>query len=178
MKKNNLPPLGLFSMTLPADVRAEIEMGREAFKKYQKFKVIDRFSPPPLGTTTKQKMQDYRDRLLNGKSLVAKHSRGQPPMVARLRDVVIIVDYLESIGVPFGICENSKMNKLVRKFLHDQAELTTDKRKSRRKKITPGAVRSLLRQVRSLRYIARVFIQLPPYVEYSRLSQFQLPLSD
>jgi len=160
MKKNN--PLHISAITLPSQIRLEINRGQEAFEKAKRFEVIDCFSPKP-GMTIEEKKHDYRDRLLNGKSLVAKHSRGQPPMVERLREAMIIVDYLESIGVPFGICENSKMNKLVRKFLHDQAQLTTDKRKSRRKKITPSAVRSVLREVRMFRRLSSVFIHLPPY---------------
>lgn len=96
-------------------------------------------------------------------------------MVDRFRAAAIIVDWLEAKGVPLGVCPNSKMNKAVQKLLNDDAEVTTDERKSRRKKVTRGAIRVLLRKVRKLRYRSAVFIQLPPYAEYSTMHQFKLP---
>jgi hypothetical protein len=64
---------------------------------------------------------------------------------------VILVDSLESDGVPFGVGPNSKMNKAVHSWLNARAEKSADPRKSRQKAVTQGAVRELLKQVRSLR---------------------------
>jgi hypothetical protein len=86
-------------------------------------------------------------------------------MVDRFRAAVAMVEKLEANGVPFGVGQNSRMNKALLRLLNEEAQRSTDNRKSRRKKITPGAVRVLLRKIRYLRVISDHFIQLPPYVE-------------
>jgi hypothetical protein len=73
-----------------------------------------------------------------------------------------VVDELESTRIPFGVCRTSKMNKALRKVLHDKASLSNDDRKSRRKKIKPGAVQDLLRKIRQLR-ACDPLISIPPY---------------
>jgi hypothetical protein len=84
-------------------------------------------------------------------------------MLERFRAAVIMVDALEANGVPFGVGPNSKMNKELLKFLNEQARQSTDSRKSRRKQITAGAVRSLLREINKMRRLGDHFIKLPPY---------------
>lgn len=61
---------------------------------------------------------------------------------------MILVDRLMSDGMRFGVGPNSRMNKAVRNWLNAKAKRSPDTRKSRRKQITPTAVRALLKQVR------------------------------
>ena len=70
-------------------------------------------------------------------------------MTNRLRAVMVVVDRLMSEGVPFGVGPNSRMNKAVLKWLNDRAKRSGDTRKSRRKEITPTAVRALLKQAKA-----------------------------
>ena len=84
-------------------------------------------------------------------------------MVERYRAAAIMVDWLEANGVPFGVGRNSRMNKALRTLLNEQAKRSTDTRKSRRKQITTGAVRALLKEIRAHRAIDNHFIQVRPY---------------
>ena len=70
-------------------------------------------------------------------------------MLDRLQAVMIVVDRLMADGVLFGVGPNSKMNKAVRKWLAERAKWSPDQRPSRRKEITPTAVRALLKQVKA-----------------------------
>ena len=72
-------------------------------------------------------------------------------MTDRLRTVAIYVDHLERQGVPFATARNSRMNKMVRKWLNERMANTQDERKSRRGTIGEDAVRDLLKQVSKLR---------------------------
>lgn len=130
---------------------------RRRFQLHQNFK--------QLGTLTKEeKIQHFRDSVLNARAQAAQEGgRGQPPMVERFRAAAIMVDALESKGVPFGVGPNSRMNKELLKLLNEEARLSVDSRKSRRKEITAGAVRSLLREIDKIRKLGDHFIKLPPY---------------
>jgi hypothetical protein len=66
-----------------------------------------------------------------------------------LRAVMIVVDRLVSDGVPLAVGPNSRMNKALHKWLNDKASRSHDIRKSRRREITPSAVRALLKQIRN-----------------------------
>jgi hypothetical protein len=92
-------------------------------------------------------VEQRRDRKLAQRKRNAAGKRGQPPSLDRLRAVTIYVERLVAEGVPFGTARASRMNKLVRNWLNERAKETQDKRKSRRKQVTPDAVRELLRQV-------------------------------
>lgn len=113
--------------------------------------------------TAEKKIQHYRDSICD--ALMNVDSRGQPPMGERLRAAADIVDRLESNGVPFRVGRNSRMNKELLSKLHEEALRTTDIRKSRRKLITPDAVRDLLRQIDWLRKSGDHFTKIFPYSE-------------
>ena len=81
----------------------------------------------------------------------ASGKRCQPPMVDRLRAIVVLVEHLEAQGIPFATARNSRMNKEVRKWLNDKMRYSSDPRKSRRKILGPDAVRDLLREVEKIR---------------------------
>jgi hypothetical protein len=141
---------------LPADVRAAIARGESAFESQCRSVSTGEAAPgeaiPRIITSVvDQQVQDSRDAVLDARELESKGYRQQPPMIGRLRAVIILVDRLVSEGIPFGVGPNSKMNKAVHKWLNSKAEKSADIRKSRRKAITPGAVRELLKQVRALR---------------------------
>jgi integrase len=91
--------------------------------------------------------------------------RGQPPRVDEFREVWRLADQLEAQGVPFGVSSTSIMNRRVRDLLNEQAARSHDTRKSRRKQITPAAVRKWLRDVRSLRYLCDHFTKMHPYTD-------------
>ena len=153
-------------MILPTDVQEEIARGEAAYKTRHRFDAAcgGDFNHKILRSMTrKQKLQHFYDSIFNALGEAAKDGRGQPPMVARFRAAAIIVDSLESSGVPFGVCTNSRMNKMLLKKLNERVEHSADDRKSRRKKITAGAVRSLLKNIKRLRLTGDHFIQLPPY---------------
>jgi hypothetical protein len=116
--------------------------------------------------TPDQKIQHCRDSVCNALMQVAiEAGRGQPPMVERLRTAANMVDELVSIGVPFGVGRNSKMNKEIRVRIHEEALRSTDKRKSRGKQITADAAREMLRQIRWLRFSSNHFTKMFPYTE-------------
>ena len=141
-------------VTLPPDVQATIARGEAAFES-QSQSIGNPEAVPgraiPITSVVDQQVQDSRDIVLRDRELKSSGNRQQPPMIDRLRAVMILVDRLESDGVPFGVGPNSQMNKAVHNWLNAKAEQSIDIRKSRRKTITPGAVRELLKQVRELR---------------------------
>ena len=97
-----------------------------------------------------------------------KKCRGQPPRVDRFREVAHLVEQLEAEGVPFGVSSTSIMNRRVRKLLNEKAAAaaaSNDPRKSRRKLITPAAVRKWLRDVRLLRVLSDHFTRMRPYTD-------------
>jgi hypothetical protein len=144
------------SVILPADVQATITRGEAAFKgQGRKIRMRDAINsgamPRIITSVVDQQVQDSRDIVLDTRELQSEGTRQQPPMIGRLRAVMILVDRLLADGVPFGVGPNSKMNKALHNWLSAKAGQSTDIRKSRRKVITPGAVRELLKQVRALR---------------------------
>lgn len=97
-------------------------------------------------------MEERRDRLLEELERTARGSRGQPPMVLRLRNIINYVEYLEQReGIPFATARNSKMNKRVRAWMNERMLTTRDPRKSRRGTIGEDAVEDVLKQVAALR---------------------------
>jgi hypothetical protein len=144
-------------VTLPADVQATSARGEAAFKSQSRPAVGTRelanggSFPTIITSVVDQQVQDFRDLALDARELQSKGNRQQPPMIGRLRAVMILVDRLVSNGIPFGVGPNSRMNQAVHTWLNAKAEQSTDIKKSRRKLITPGAVRELLKQVRALR---------------------------
>jgi|GraSoiStandDraft_24_1057298.scaffolds.fasta_scaffold132743_3 hypothetical protein len=136
---------------LPADIQATIARGEAAFKRQSRSVGIGASVPTIITSVVDQQVQDSRDLALDARELQSKGNRQQPPMIGRLRAVMILVDRLVSDGMRFGVGPNSKMNKAVHNWLNAKAEHSADTRKSRRKVITAGAVRELLKQVRALR---------------------------
>ena len=107
-------------VTLPADVRATIVRGEEAFKNQRppkRTRLSASELPNVITSVIDQNIQDGRDANLDALAQPTKGSRRQPPMIARLRAVMIVVDRLIADGVPFGVGPNSKMNKAVRIWL-------------------------------------------------------------
>lgn len=151
------------AINLPAHIRAKIGQGQEAFAKRHRFDVDESSKLTTL--TADERIDHYRDGTYNALAQYAKENRGQPPMVERFRAAAIIVDWLESIGMPFGVCPDSRMNKALLRLLNDEAERSVDNRKSRRKKITAGAARALLRKIRYLRSITEHFTKFRPYAD-------------
>lgn len=139
-------------LKLPADIRATIERGQAAFKNqghgltsaHNKANVQE-----VIISVTPQDVEDRRDSNLDARERPEKGGRRQPPMISRLRTVIILVDHLKAAGVPFGVGPNSIMNKKVRKWLNEKASRSPDTRQSRRKQISGTAVRELLKQVRA-----------------------------
>ena len=135
-------------------MQATIARGEAAFKKQSRSegaRVPDASGlvPSIITSVIDVSVQDRRDANLDARAQPTKGNRRQPPMIPRLRAVMIVVDRLTADGVPFGVGPNSKMNKAVREWLNDKAMRSPDTRKSRRKPITPTAVRELLKQVRA-----------------------------
>jgi hypothetical protein len=149
------------NIMFPPHVQAAIARGQDAFSKRQRF---DTSCPSKVlrTMTPDQKRQHLRDSIFNALAQVAREEGGQPPMVERFREAAIAVDMLESKGIPFGVCPTSRMNKALQKFLNDKAAQSKDGRKSRRKKIGPGAVQDVLRKIRQLR-ACDPLIRIPPY---------------
>lgn len=138
---------------LPADVRATIARGNAAFERqtpHKNHRVPNHGGRTPrvITSVVDQDVQDRRDTNLNARARPPKGKRRQPPMTNRLRAAMIVVDRLMADGVPFGVGPNSRMNKAVREWLNDRARRSPDHRPSRRREITPTAVRALLKQVR------------------------------
>lgn len=141
------------SVRLPSDVQATVARGEKAFENQKRsgHLRVHKASiaiPRIITSVTDQRVQDRRDVNLDARRLPPAGGRRQPPMIARLRAVMILVDRLMSDGVPFGVGPNSKMNNAVRNWLNERARRSPDPRGSRRKQITPTAVRALLKQVK------------------------------
>lgn len=145
---------------LPADVRASIARGEAKFqefqrqyKKQQRTIHTDPKATAPssiISSVVDQKTQDRRDAAISALETQSEGKRGQPPMVARLRVVCIVVDRHRADGVPFATARDSQMNKLVRERLNAWAARSRDRSKSRSKQVSPDAVRRLLRQIKGL----------------------------
>jgi hypothetical protein len=143
-------------VAVPADVKATIGRGEAAAKKQA-------LRSSSVGNTQRagdynftmsivdQEKQDRRDAILDARAQQAKGKRAQPPMTERMHFALVMVGSFEAKGIPFGVAPNSKMNKALRKWLNEKAARSPEERKSRRKQITPGAVRELLKQVKALR---------------------------
>jgi hypothetical protein len=94
-----------------------------------------------------------RERLLDQIAQAAKGKRGQPPMVDRLRVLLVYVDYLlQRNECRFGTCRTSIMNRMVRDFQNKKIKRSQSTQKSRspRKQVGPDAVSKQLKQVRRL----------------------------
>lgn len=143
------------AIELPDDIKITIARGAAAFQDTLKAvpnnQSIPSQLPKLISSVTDQEKQDAIDQVFSGRVQTAAGKRQQPPMIDRLRFVMILVDHLNFKGVPFGVGPNSRMNKAVREWLNDKAARSPDPRKSRFKQIGPGAVRELLKQVRALR---------------------------
>lgn len=142
------------AVKLPADVQDTIARGETAYNEQSRCRgtrIPDGgdLIPTIITSAVDQSIQDRRDTNLDVQEQSKAGNRRQPPMINRLRAVMIVVDRLMSDGVPFGVGPNSRMNKAVRKWLNDKAQRSPDTRESRRKEITPTAVRSLLKQVKA-----------------------------
>jgi hypothetical protein len=143
-------------VALPDDIRNTIARG-EAVAKSRGLQSRPGCDAPNAGSydfimsIVDEELQDRRDSILHARAQAAKGKRQQPPKVERFRFVLIVVEWLESIGIPFGVAPDSKMNKALRKWLNDKAKCSRDPRISRRPPITPDAVRELLKQVRAFR---------------------------
>jgi hypothetical protein len=137
----------------------------KSVRSWQRFKT-DHPNERLRAMTADQKIQHCRDSVCNALMQVAIDAgRGRPPMIERLRAAANMVDELVSIGVPFGVGRNSKMNKEIRVRLHEEALRSTDNRKSRCKQITADAAREMLRQIRWLRFSSNHFTKMFPYSE-------------
>src|SRR5438046_5722599 len=108
--------------------------------------------------TVDDNIQQFRDGIF---AAIAQTRRagtiGQPPMVERFRTATLFVDGMLSRGVPFGVCPNSRMNKELRRLLNEQAQQSSDPRKSRTKQIGPDATRNLLLQIKRMHVISNHF---------------------
>ena len=142
------------AVKLPSDIQSTIARGNAAFRRQGHFTASrnpkrGRKTPTIITSVIDQEIQDRRDANLDARDKAAEGKRRQPPMTNRLRAVMVVVDRLMSEGVPFGVGPNSRMNKAVLKWLNDRAKRSGDTRKSRRKEITPTAVRALLKQAKA-----------------------------
>jgi hypothetical protein len=150
-------------LTLPTHVRNSIAQGRSAFSKTGRFHT--NYSNEVLrAMPLNRKRQHLRDSVCNALAQLSREEGGQPHWVERLREATIIVEWLESQGVPFGVCPNSRMNKALLGWLNEQSGQSNDPRKSRRKKIKAGAVQDLLRKIRQLRAGDRL-VHIRPYTD-------------
>ena len=138
------------SVNPSADVRTTIARGEAAFKNRSRSRTTDQPTPRIITSVMDQEVQDQRDTTIEARASKSVGKRQQPPMTARLKAVVILVDRLMADGIPFGVGPNSKMNRLVQEWLNMRVKQSTDTRKSRSTPITQGAVRELLKQVRAL----------------------------
>lgn len=136
------------AVTLPKDVLASIARGQAAIAG-QGPCARGRSMPEVITAVTDQDLQDRRDANLRSREAVPKGTRRQPPMLTRMQVVMILVDRLLADGVPFGVGPNSRLNQAIREWLNARASRSTDVRRSRRKQITPTAVRALLKQVKA-----------------------------
>jgi hypothetical protein len=151
------------AISVPAHILAEIERGHQAFSKRGRFDLDHSSDLRTLPLD--RKIAHHRDSIINALAQNGREVGGQPPMVEKFRATVIMVDWLEAIGVPFAVCPNSRMNKIVHRLLNEDAERSLDGRKSRRKKISREAVRPLLGKVRYLRALRDHFMKFRPYAD-------------
>jgi len=142
------------NLKLPHPVRNAIAQGRRAFSKRKKFDT--NYSNKVLRAMPLDRKRQHLQ--------VAREEGGQPPWVERFREATIIVEWLESQGVPFGVCPNSRMNKALLQWLNAQSGQSNDPRKSRRKAIKAGAVQDLLKKIRKLR-VGDLFVHMRPYTD-------------
>ena len=142
---------------LPADVQATIARGEAALKPGAICKNWQSGPgaaiPKIITSVVDQEVQDFRDAVLDARERKSKGNRQQPPMIGRLRAVMILVDALKSDGVPFRGWPEQQDEQGGSQLAKCRAEKSADTRKSRRKAVTQGAVRELLKQVRSLRHV-------------------------
>ena len=80
-----------------------------------------------------------------GKAEAEWRERKQPSKTERWHEVLVEIERLEGEGVPFGVCETSRMNKAVHHFLSGQSPA---------KGIKPRSVRKLLEKTRILRELS------------------------
>ncbi len=139
------------AVRLSPDIQATIARGETAFQQQSQRKTVLRNHELPriITAATDQGVQDQRDSYVTAREQPANGRRRQPPMTARLRAVMIVVDRLVAEGVPFGVGPNSRMNKEVRRWLNERASRSSDPRPSRREPIGATAVRKLLKQVKA-----------------------------
>ena len=104
-----------------------------------------------ITTIVDDAVEARRDQQLDEIEKAARGKRGQPPMIERLRTIIILRDLLAASGVPDGTVPASKMNKKVRAWINERTGKSSDVRKSRQKKLGSEAIRSLLKQVYKLR---------------------------
>jgi hypothetical protein len=143
-------------VAIPADVKASIARAEAAViaAGQESPAATAKDLPPDIRTAVTDKdAQDKFDAHVENLALAAKGKRQQPPMTDRLRAVMILVEREIADGTPFAVGPNSKMNQKIRASLNARGARTTDSRKSRQKQkiITAGAVRTLLKQIRTLR---------------------------
>src|ERR1700730_1711166 len=95
---------------LPSNIQDAITQGHREISEHQRFQT-NYPSGVLRGFTPEQKLQHLRDSVFNALAQVGRDDGGQPPMIERFREATIWVDFLESKGVPFGVCQKSKMNQ-------------------------------------------------------------------
>jgi hypothetical protein len=137
---------------LPADVKASIARAEAAVASNRTVSTNTTHAQSSDFRTAviDQKVQEELDDHLKKVELDSKGKRQQPPMTNRLRAISIFVAREMADGTPFAAGPNSTMNRKVRAWLNSLVATTSDERKSRKKPITAGAVRAVLRQVKSL----------------------------
>jgi hypothetical protein len=141
------------NVVIPADVQARIaraEAAAEQANHGNPAGATKGLLPDFRTAVTDQDVQDARDRYLDSLEDAGKGKHQQPRMINRLRATDVFVQREIADGTPFAVGPNSIMNRRVREWLNARAARTTDDKKSRRKQITGGAVRGLLRQIRTL----------------------------
>jgi len=138
---------------LPAEIWDTIARGEAAFqkrKRKRREKASARHNAGFVTSVINAKVQEHRDSVVNAQAQQSSGKRGQPPMLTRLQAGSIVVDRLQAEGVPWGTARDSQMNRLVRDWQNDLAARSRDRAKSRRKQVSPDAVRSILRQIKEL----------------------------
>ncbi|MBZ9706964.1 hypothetical protein LB543_09555 [Mesorhizobium sp. ESP7-2] len=133
-------------------------------------------------SVTERGVEEKRERLYDAWDRASSGRPGRPPRTDRLPFIMVLVDYLESTGVPFATARSSRMNKAVRNWIKDQvdtslkkvqapdavsaepegvataaqaASSSTFERKSDRWPLGPDAVQALLKQVKDMRNLSR-----------------------
>jgi hypothetical protein len=111
-------------------------------------------------STVSLDVQERRQAHFDHMAQTHKGAVGQPPMLERQQDVLIVVDRLMADGVPFDIEQHSKseMVRLVQEWLNAHAKTRAKThaegacgiRKSRRKQLSFKAVSDLLKKIKHL----------------------------